>query len=471
MGTDPAGGLVAHTPAASTVAGGVLAAATAYADRTAADVVDLLPDGLGAEALLAVARRTPADRPPGAAPTAPAGAGYALLLRPSLVERLGRHPAEGTGLGAQALAGLSRAAGRAAAGGRSTVVAPGLAPPAGGGGADAWARLDAVTQMGRPYTSLSAMAVAARGAHLALAGGLLVSPVAGAAAVAAWWAKPAVATGGRAPDALAATARRPLAQVVDLVRLAGAGRAASQPGAARRASGPRLARPERRRGVRAPPNDLPVVRVARPGRAASTRPTCCSTSRARSTSTSAATAATSSRTRALSLPASTTTTTSSTTARARSRGAALRRPSRATPAAARRRCGRCAPSRTAWLDVGTGHGHFCLAARQRWPEVRFDGLDLSESVNEADRRGWVDTAYRGLFPELAGGLPAAYDVVSMHHYLEHTRDPSGRAGRRGQGARRAAAPDDRGARHRVAVGRRARARTGCRGSSPSTSTS
>ena len=78
---------------------------------------------------------------------------------------------------------------------------------------------------------------------------------------------------------------------------------------------------------------------------------------------------------------------------------------------------------TAWLDVGTGHGHFCLTARERWPDARFDGLDLSESVTEAARRGWIDTGYRGLFPDLAGNLPRSYDVVSMHHYLEHTRDP------------------------------------------------
>src|SRR5918998_2534747 len=77
----------------------------------------------------------------------------------------------------------------------------------------------------------------------------------------------------------------------------------------------------------------------------------------------------------------------------------------------------------AWLDVGTGHGHFCLTARQRWPEALFDGLDVSESVEEAARRGWIDTGHRGLFPDLAGGLPRSYDVVSMHHYLEHTRDP------------------------------------------------
>jgi trans-aconitate methyltransferase len=76
-----------------------------------------------------------------------------------------------------------------------------------------------------------------------------------------------------------------------------------------------------------------------------------------------------------------------------------------------------------WLDVGTGHGHFCLAARQRWPQAAFDGLDLSESVEEAARRGWIDIGYRGLFPDLAGSLARGYDVLSMHHYLEHTRDP------------------------------------------------
>jgi SAM-dependent methyltransferase len=77
----------------------------------------------------------------------------------------------------------------------------------------------------------------------------------------------------------------------------------------------------------------------------------------------------------------------------------------------------------AWLDVGTGHAHFCLAARQRWPDTVFDGLDIGEPVEEARRRGWIDTAYQGMLPDLADGLPRSYDVVSMHHYLEHTRDP------------------------------------------------
>jgi ubiquinone/menaquinone biosynthesis C-methylase UbiE len=77
----------------------------------------------------------------------------------------------------------------------------------------------------------------------------------------------------------------------------------------------------------------------------------------------------------------------------------------------------------AWLDVGTGHGHFPLFARRRWPEATFDGTDIAESVEAAHRYGRIDTAYRGLFPDMADGLPRSYDVLSMHHYLEHTREP------------------------------------------------
>jgi len=78
-----------------------------------------------------------------------------------------------------------------------------------------------------------------------------------------------------------------------------------------------------------------------------------------------------------------------------------------------------------WLDVGGGHGHFCCIARETWKGAKFDGLDLSESIDEAERRGWTDRSFRGLFPEVAGEIGAGekYDVVSMSHYLEHTRDP------------------------------------------------
>src|SRR5690606_32572337 len=42
----------------------------------------------------------------------------------------------------------------------------------------------------------------------------------------------------------------------------------------------------------------------------------------------------------------------------------------------------------------------------------------------AAQRGWIDRAYRGQFPEVAPELADQFDVVSMHHYLEHTREPA-----------------------------------------------
>ncbi|MET9470377.1 class I SAM-dependent methyltransferase, partial [Streptomyces sp. NPDC006544] len=78
---------------------------------------------------------------------------------------------------------------------------------------------------------------------------------------------------------------------------------------------------------------------------------------------------------------------------------------------------------TSWLDVGTGHGHFCNAARAVWPDTRFDGLDMGGAVREAERRGWVETGHQGQFPDFAVKLAGQYEVVSMYHYLEHTRDP------------------------------------------------
>lgn len=95
----------------------------------------------------------------------------------------------------------------------------------------------------------------------------------------------------------------------------------------------------------------------------------------------------------------------------------------ASPYLARARLVEGVATPKAWLDVGCGHGHFCCAAREVWPEARFDGLDFGESVDEAARRGWVDRAYRGLFPAVAPTIAGVYDVVSMSHYLEHTTDP------------------------------------------------
>jgi SAM-dependent methyltransferase len=82
--------------------------------------------------------------------------------------------------------------------------------------------------------------------------------------------------------------------------------------------------------------------------------------------------------------------------------------------------------RRRWLDVGSGHGHFCMFSRTVLPDIEFHGLDVSESVEQAAARGWIQRGLRGLFPEVARDLSAnndRYDIVSMSHYLEHTRDP------------------------------------------------
>ncbi|WP_162598735.1 class I SAM-dependent methyltransferase [Nocardioides gilvus] len=82
------------------------------------------------------------------------------------------------------------------------------------------------------------------------------------------------------------------------------------------------------------------------------------------------------------------------------------------------------PSPERWLDVGSGHAHFCLIARETFPDTSFEGLEMGSAIEEAAQRGWVDRAYRGQFPELAPELAGQFDVVSMHHYLEHTREPA-----------------------------------------------
>ncbi len=77
-----------------------------------------------------------------------------------------------------------------------------------------------------------------------------------------------------------------------------------------------------------------------------------------------------------------------------------------------------------WLDVGCGHGHFCRAAREALPNTELDGLDWGTSVDDAQRRRWIDQAHRGSLPALAPTLRGRYDVVSMFHYLEHVLDPA-----------------------------------------------
>ncbi|MER6129470.1 class I SAM-dependent methyltransferase [Streptomyces sp. NPDC001795] len=81
------------------------------------------------------------------------------------------------------------------------------------------------------------------------------------------------------------------------------------------------------------------------------------------------------------------------------------------------------PTPKNWLDVGTGHGHFCESARTVHPGTAFDGLDFTDGAELAERAGRVERGYRGSFTELAPELAGRYDVVSMFHYLEHSTEP------------------------------------------------
>jgi SAM-dependent methyltransferase len=76
-----------------------------------------------------------------------------------------------------------------------------------------------------------------------------------------------------------------------------------------------------------------------------------------------------------------------------------------------------------WLDVGTGYGHFANDARKIWPNTTFDGLDMGSSLFTGKERGWLDTIYPGEIDDHIEAIRHRYDVISMHHYLEHVRDP------------------------------------------------
>ena len=71
-----------------------------------------------------------------------------------------------------------------------------------------------------------------------------------------------------------------------------------------------------------------------------------------------------------------------------------------------------------WLDVTATA--LCLA-QERWPETAFEGVDMGSEIEEAGTQleSRPAAACSGLAPAGSG----RYDVVSMHHYLEHTRDP------------------------------------------------
>lgn len=83
------------------------------------------------------------------------------------------------------------------------------------------------------------------------------------------------------------------------------------------------------------------------------------------------------------------------------------------------------PEPESWLDVGTGDASFPEAARRLFTYTAFDGVDPTPRAERARVAGLLDEAHVGQLtaPQILSRLRGRYDVVSMLHHLEHTRDP------------------------------------------------
>jgi SAM-dependent methyltransferase len=413
-GTAPAGVTVV-APAGVGVDPETRAAAARDLAAGGALALDLVPADLPAERAYRLLRRVSPARLGSDPLHSPGGAHEALVLAGPLAERMA--PVDPVAADRGALARVTIRAQRHAPAATALRWAPGLrAAPQ--GPADRWRELEELAAFAKPLYSLAPLLLGLRAAHLgALVAGPVLAPVAGTAALATWSAQPALAFAERPrPDLVRAGAARVPRAAADVVRTGLIGAKTVRRGAPRAVPPPpRAERFETRRdtcpwcgsGPLAGRLDTVDLFQHKPGRFHLDECRAC--------------------------------------------GHIFQNPALAPAGLAyhyaqfydgaaedltevsfaamgriyRRRADvvarHCRPE--AWLDVGTGHGHFCLVARRRWPDATVDGLDLSESVEEAARRGWIDTAYRGSFPELAGGLPRSYDVVTMHHYLEHTREP------------------------------------------------
>ena len=431
------------------VAGSRVDAATAAAarrdmDASGSQVIDLVPGDLPAARALRVLRRVEADRLASDVYYAPGGAHEAVAVDPSVTERMSGPASDSadppTGrLDRGDLVRATLRAQRYAPKTASMRVAPGLeATPS--SGRDRWRELEELTAYAQPYGALAPVLIAAETAHLvALTAGALASPAAALAALATWCAQPAVVFAGaaesgpvapgprrgpvgwRPPGLPAATLGRLPQAWADNLRTVAAGWCETRARQAeRRATAIPTAPPAdtlfepRRTTCYWCASDALVGRLDI-GDLLQHKPGTFHLDECRDCG------------HVFQNPALTVAGLDHFYADAYDGlGEELAEVSFAALGKIYRKrvetLARFAEPR-AWLDVGTGHAHFLLAARERWPEATFDALDMSESVTEAARRGRADTAYRGMFPDLAGSLPRAYDVVSMHHYLEHTRDP------------------------------------------------
>jgi SAM-dependent methyltransferase len=429
---EPLGRSVGEAPAGVTVvaqAGTSVEPATraaAVADMAASGVlaVDLVPGDLPAERAYRLLRRVAPGRLAADPLYSPGGAHEALVLAGSLAERMG--PVEAVVADRGALARVTMRAQRHAPAATALRLAPGLRA-ASQGPEDRWRELDELTAFARPLYALPPLLLGLRAAHLAaLVAGPVLAPVAGTAALVSWCAQPALAFARRPrpgparlapPDWAGASLARVPSAVADVVGTGQVGAAPARRGVPRAVQPPpppserfevrRNSCPWCGSGAVAGRLDTVDLFQFKPGRFHLDECRACGHVFQNPRLSPAGLAyyyaefydgAAENLTEAS--------------------FAAMGRIYRRRAEVVARHC-----RPRACLDVGTGHGHFCLVARRRWPEATFDGLDLGDSVHEAARRGWIDTAHQGAFPDLADGLPRSYDVVTMHHYLEHTREP------------------------------------------------
>jgi SAM-dependent methyltransferase len=396
------------------------AAAAHTMDVAGLDLLDLVPADLAVEPALRLLRRVNPDRLGQEPRVSPGGAGDAVLVRRSLGERM--RSTVGGRPGQSAVVGLTVRAQRytTAAGMR---VAPGVRAvrrtPL-----DRWREIDELTAFTRPYVRLApAIAGAETVQGLALAAGAALAPVPGALAILAWSAKPALVFGGAAEGSL-----RPAgigrASLLRLPRSVAAG-AATLVAGYRDTRGtehptPAVPPPEHERfedrhdtcpwcGSAALQGlvDVGDLLQQKPGRFHLDRCEGCG--------------------HVFQNPALSPAGLDyyydqfydgAGEGLSEVMFGGLERSDRQRIAAID-----AVTDPKAWLDVGCGYGHFCARARQHWPGARFDGLDMGVTVEDAERRGVLDNAHQGLLVDVAPGLAGTYDVVSMHHYLEHTRDP------------------------------------------------
>ena len=417
LGETPApSGVAVVARAGTTVDPATRAAAAADMAAGGTLALDLVPGDLPAERAYRLLRRVTPARLAADPLATPGGAHEVLVLTGSLAERMA--PVEAVVADRGALARLTMRAQRYAPAATAVRLAPGLrAAPQ--GPKDRWRELEELTALARPLYALAPLLLGLRAAHLAaLVAGPALAPVAGTAALVTWSAQPLVALGRRRPppDVVPASMARVPAAVADLVRTARAGvEAVGEAGERAIRPPPPEAGFEARRdtcpwcggGDLAARLDTVDLFQFKPGRFHLDECRACGHIFQNPRLSPAGLAY----------------------YYAEFYDGAAENLTEASFAAMGRIYRRrvevisrhCRPK--ACLDVGTGHGHFCLVARGRWPDATFDGLDLSDSVHEAARRGWIDTAHQGAFPDLADGLPRSYDVVAMHHYLEHTREP------------------------------------------------